>query len=79
MHPCAWRKGCDEWALGEDHYCPYHLKRRVPPEPDGHTRDPFSSEAIAIATAEKLLGITLAQLDGHAQPEAHRVRPRPRS
>ena len=55
MRECGWRKGCWEWAYGDDKYCYAHQKRREPPEKPGTERDLWTSEALAIKDAETLL------------------------
>jgi hypothetical protein len=42
-------------AYGDSKLCYHHSKQKNPPEPPGNIRDQFSSEALAIAEAERVL------------------------
>jgi len=55
MRECSYRKGCWEYALGDDRFCYYHQKRREPPEKSGTERDLWTSEALAIKEAGSML------------------------
>ena len=55
MRECSYRRGCWQWAFGDDKLCYFHSKRRNPPEKSGTERDLWTSEALAIKDAETLL------------------------
>jgi hypothetical protein len=64
MRECSYRKGCWQMAYGDSKLCYRHEKLKNPPEPPGNIRDQFSSEALAIAEAERLLSRERSRLRG---------------
>jgi len=55
MRECAYRKGCWQYAYGDDRWCYWHQKKREPPEKSGTERDLWTSEALAIKEAGYML------------------------